>query len=74
MDSSTYSCVCLNEMTYYDDFENEFCGKCHYSCEFCRGPTEFECETCRSDRDRYPTGKYLKQVSLVKCKCVSNLV
>ncbi len=64
-------------MTYYDDTINQFCGRCHYSCEFCRGNTEFDCESCRTDRDRLPTGQYLniklKNISLVQCKCASTL-
>ena len=63
----------MNEQTYYDDFEDEFCRKCHYSCEFCRGPDETDCETCPPSRERYPQNKYFRSISLVKCLCLPNL-
>ena len=61
-------------MTYYDDLINQFCGKCHYSCKSCRGPSDQDCENCFSDRDIYPIKKYpINDITLVKCKCISSL-
>ncbi|EAS03999.2 EGF-like domain protein (macronuclear) [Tetrahymena thermophila SB210] len=40
--------LCVCNPNYYSVYPNKQCLKCHYSCQYCTGPGQYDCTSCES--------------------------
>lgn len=55
---SEIKCYTICPDSYYTDYNQNFCNRCHYSCVTCRGPKINDCITCNSEQGFYINNGY----------------